>query len=102
MRTGLVSGKNGTEVALSYQLKAESDPAGIQTNRDKVKHLLDEVNFTLRVRYFPFFGPLILSMPDTQFILVVRSSRCHVRKRHLLDCLEQRLISIRRCHRRRT
>ncbi|CEL62359.1 hypothetical protein RSOLAG1IB_12555 [Rhizoctonia solani AG-1 IB] len=47
MRTGLVSGKNGTEVALSYQLKGESDPAGIQTNRDKVKHLLEGVNFTL-------------------------------------------------------
>ncbi|CEL54394.1 hypothetical protein RSOLAG1IB_11640 [Rhizoctonia solani AG-1 IB] len=49
MQTGLVLGKNGTEVALSYQLKAESDPAGIQTNRDKVKHLLDGVNFTLQL-----------------------------------------------------
>jgi hypothetical protein len=65
MRTGLVSGKNRTEVALSYQLKGESDPAGIQTNRNKVKHLLEGVNFTLPVSYSPLFGgsPLLL-MPD--------------------------------------
>jgi hypothetical protein len=65
MQTGLVSGKNRTEVALSYQLKGESDPAGIQTNCNKVGYLLEGVNFTLLVNCSPLFGSLpLLLMPD--------------------------------------